>query len=134
METNDCAFRAPRPQKGWNSRKPLQCDGRVCVFCRNLEHNLNPDALEWLKSTYISALDSIDPEFADHEGLIGLTEQPTYYSAIPYRVAPRELLGGLLMISFWAYGTTFEECFANLDRLIENLWEASRRISDRIPR
>jgi hypothetical protein len=132
LETNDCAFRPPARHHDENSDKLLSCHGRVFLFYRELRYNLNLDACEWLKVSFFRVLSGLDREFRAPEGVVGLTPQPTMYSTIPYYSSADEIRGRQLMCSFWAYGDSSQECFRNLGRVFENLWNASRIVSDHI--
>lgn len=131
LETNDCGFRPPAPHRDQNSDKKLSCHGRLFIFYRNLRYNLKTDACLWLNGAYEHTFYQIDTNFRAKEGVIGLSDQKSYYTNLPYK-NPNDILGGQLMISFWAYGNTEQETFGNLDRLFRNLWEVSKSISDHI--
>ncbi len=131
LETNDCGFRGPKLHSDANSDKRLACNGRVFVFYRNLQYNVIKKADNWLNSAFEHVLTGYDEEFPESLGVVGLTDQRAYYTELPYGQA-EDTLGSQLMFSFWAYGDTEDEVFSNLNRLFENVWIASRAVSDHI--
>jgi hypothetical protein len=87
-------------------------------------------------------LEAIDVEFSSSEGVAGFTLTRTLQLALSkgfWRpdgsfdcAADDPGFGRHLMISFWAYGDTASEAFANLNRLFHNLWNACRLLSAEI--
>jgi hypothetical protein len=128
LETDDCLFRPPKPHKDNNSDKKLGCHGRIFVFFRHLEFNLVPSACDWFHDVWGVGVSGIDSEFTPSQGVVGLTKQRAWYTALPHR-EQHEILGGSLMLSFWAYGDTDDEAYDNLQRLVSNLHEVARQIT-----
>jgi len=125
LESNDCAFTAPHPNKNPQFRKSLECSGRVMVLFRDLARNLSSHDLLALTDALHNALAPADPYFKF--GTVGTTLIPVRYVTLP---APSDAqLGSQLMLSFWAWGNTKTESMTNLDRLMKNLSHALRDVA-----
>jgi hypothetical protein len=130
LETNDCGFMAPRSHSDRNSSKALVATSRLCVLFRANAYNVVEGASNWLGDSYYSVLQRIDSEFAACDAVVGLTLQQTAFISLPGE--SNVYLGRLLMLSFWCYGDTDEEVFANFERSSRNVEYASKIISDHI--
>jgi hypothetical protein len=125
LESNDCEFTAPHPNKNPQFRKSLECSGRVMVLFRDLSRNLSPHDLLALTNALHDALATADPHF--EFGIVGTTLIPVRYVTL---LAPSDAqLGSQLMLSFWAWGNTKTESMTNLDRLMKNLSHALRDVA-----
>jgi hypothetical protein len=122
LESNDCAFIAPHPNKNSHFLKSLECSGRVMILFRDLSRNLLPDNLLALTDALHNALAPVDPYF--EFGIVGTTLVPVRYVTLP--APPDAQLGSQLMLSFWAWGNTKTESMTNLGRLMKNLSHALR--------
>ncbi|MEO8181777.1 MAG: hypothetical protein ABI895_23335 [Deltaproteobacteria bacterium] len=122
LESNDCAFTGPEPHQHPQVAQALQCQGRVMLLFRALEHNLDGH-IGWLEGSLHQSLAPLDPRFDG--GAIGTTVVPVRYRALP---ADKQL-GDELMISFWAWGNSEGECLKNLARLMKSLSLALHRTS-----
>jgi hypothetical protein len=125
LESNDCEFTAPHPNKNPRFRKSLECSGRVMVLFRDLSRNLSPHDLLALTDALHDALAPADPHF--EFGIVGTTLIPVRYVTLP--APPGAQLGFQLMISFWAWGSTKAESMANLGRLMKNLSHMLRDVA-----
>jgi hypothetical protein len=132
LESNDCAFRGPRPNDTVRFPGALKCSGRLMLFYRSLRENVSEPACEWLSDRLDQTLRRIDANFAG--GTIGLTRLPTRFVELPLDATGDEesRIGTILMISFWAFGNTEDEVFVNLDRLFANLTVALFLTSQRV--
>lgn len=130
LETNDCGFLSPRPHSDKNSNKALVATARLCVLFRANAYNVVESACDWLRRAYVSVLRKVDPGCSAHEAVIGLTFQQTAFIDLPGE--PHVYRGRLLMLSFWCYGDTEEEVFANFERASRNVEYASEIISDHV--
>jgi hypothetical protein len=125
LESNDCAFEAPRPSNSPNaSSKKLQASGRLMIFYRELHYNVNEQPISWLRDATEFYIKQVDPTFED--GVIATGLQGSIYEAL------RNRLGKELVLTFWAFGDTDEETYANLDRAFKGLHEALRRVAEEI--
>ena len=122
LESNDCAFSGPEPSQPAEGAQALQCQGRVMLLFRALEHNRDGH-VGWLENSLHQSLAPLDPMFDG--GAIGTTVVPVRYRALP----AGDQLGDELMISFWAWGNSEAECLQNLARLMNSLSSALRRAS-----
>jgi hypothetical protein len=122
LESNDCAFSAPELQGHPERADALQCQGRVMVLFRALEHNRDGH-IAGLENRLHQSLAPLDPTFDG--GAIGTTLVPVRYRALP----AGEQLGDELMISFWAWGNSEQECLKNLARLLRGLSSALEQAS-----
>jgi hypothetical protein len=119
IESNDCAFTGPEPQPPQQAGAALQCQGRVMLLFRTLEHNRDGH-IGSLERSLHEGLGPLDPLFTG--GAIGTTVVPVRYRALP----TAHQLGDQLMISFWAWGNSEGECLQNLARLMTSLSAALR--------
>jgi hypothetical protein len=122
LESNDCAFTGPEPHQHPEGAHTLQCQGRVMLLFRALEHNRDGH-IGWLENGLHQSLAPLDPMFDG--GAIGTTVVPVRYRALP----AGDQLGDELMISFWAWGSSQGECLQNLARLMKSLSSALRQAS-----
>jgi hypothetical protein len=125
LESNDCAFEAPRPSNSPNaSSKKLQASGRLMIFYRGLRYNVSDQSITWLRDATEFYIKQVDPTFED--GVIATSLQGSIYEAL------RNRLGKELVLTFWAFGDTDEETYANLNRTFKGLHEALRRVANEI--
>lgn len=142
LETNDCAFRPPNSHQDPNSEMALCAHGRVFVLYRDLNLNSSNEHAEWLCQRLMEVLRTQDPEFTSHQGVVGFTLNHAIQLAISQA---NELPGGMidiaaddpgigrhLMLSYWAYGNDEDQTFQNLERVFDNIWEATRITSGEI--
>jgi len=122
LESNDCAFTGPEPHQRPDLALALQCQGRVMLLFRALEHNRDGH-IAGLENSLHRGLAPLDPMFDG--GAVGTTIVPVRYRALPVG----NQLGDELMISFWAWGDSQGECLRNLARLMRSLSLALRRVA-----
>jgi hypothetical protein len=122
LESNDCALVGPAASESAEARGPLECSGRVMILFRDLARNVEGDDLRALTSALHHALARVDRVFS--RGAIGTTLVPVDYLALP--VAARH--GAQLMLSFWAWGRSEQECMASLERVLGHLDRELRAI------
>jgi hypothetical protein len=126
LESSDCALAR---QLGENRSKgpfprELECSGRLMVFYRNLNLNVSPRHVEWLKGATHFHLNRLDPEF--EMGAIGLFLTKASYLHLQGQ------LGNQLVILFFAFGDNEQEVMENLRRLFVNLYEALKCVSEEL--
>jgi len=92
------------------------------VLFRALEHNRDGH-IAGLENRLHQSLAPLDPTFDG--GAIGTTLVPVRYRALP----ADDQLGDELMISFWAWGNSEQECLKNLARLLRGLSSALEQAS-----
>jgi len=124
LESNDCAFEGPEPCEDVEGRGPLQCSGRVMLLFRDLARNVEGDDLMQLTGALHAALAGMDQRF--ERGVVGTTLIPVDYVT---RAAPASQHGSQLMLSFWAWGRSEDECMASFDRVLMNFERAVREVS-----
>jgi hypothetical protein len=120
LETSDCAFMGPRPNDDPKWRKKLFCSGRLMILFRDLPLNTVYQYMQQLNEAVHFYLERLEPEF--RWGSVGTTLMHIYYTDL-------NRPGRQLMLSFWAWGDTEEETFANLDTLIRTVSECIRKVS-----
>jgi hypothetical protein len=123
LESNDCAFEGPEPCEDVEGRGSLECSGRVMLLFRNLARNVEGDDLADMTGALHASLAQMDPRFG--RGVIGTTLIPVDYVT---REAPASQHGAQLMLSFWAWGRSEDECMISLGRLLTNLARAVREV------
>ena len=124
LESNDCEFTGPTPNPYPHVAATLVCTGRIMLLFRDLACNLPPAAMPTLAQQLHLALAPADPSFV--QGMVSTTIVPVRFLAVPSSTQ----LGTQLMISFWAWGDSDEETFANLDRTLQNLTIALRMVTE----
>jgi hypothetical protein len=124
LESNDCAFKGPSANKSPQCTKTLEATGRLMVLWRRLPWNLSRERVVWLKEATHHYMKQIDPDFC--LGVLGIHLFQSRYISLPL---PEERQDGYqLTLSFWSWGDTEEEAMTNLDRTLQNIWEALRRV------
>lgn len=118
LESNDSAFIGPDPSDTGSGA--LECTGRLMIFARRLELNLDPEFAAFVSSNLETHLLTIDRDF--REGGVSLSYTPSGFKALGSTV--EETLGIEFVISFWARGNDEERTMANFDRVVGNLWHA----------
>jgi hypothetical protein len=126
FESNDCSFSGAEANANARFKKALECSGRVMILFRELELNTSEASVEWLQSKLHQALHELDATF--RWGVVGTTRVPVRYLALPSELPGQ--LGQQIMISFWAFGDSEDECMRNLARLLKNL-DRGLRIVDK---
>lgn len=124
FESNDCSFSGPEPNSNARFRKVLECSGRVMIFFRELELNTSEASVEWLQTKLNQTLHELDATF--RFGVVGTTRVPVRYLALPSENPGQ--LGQEMMISFWAFGDSEDECMRNLARVLKNLTQGLRKV------
>ena len=97
FETNDCAFRGPHTNPTPAQPFPLQADGRLMMFYRELELNLSEEHTTWLQGAIRHYLEQVDSTW--EKGLISLAFAPTVFSEVPQMSEGRQLV-----MSWWVWG------------------------------
>jgi hypothetical protein len=123
FESNDCSFSGAAPNANARFGKTLECSGRVMIFLRELELNTSEASVQWLETKLHQALHALDATF--RFGVVGTTRVPVRYLALPSETPQ---LGQQLMISFWAFGDSVDECMRNLARVLKNLAQGLRKV------
>lgn len=123
LESSDCAFSGPQPNRNRHMTGTLQCSGRLMILFRALEQNTLGARMAWLRSALQRGLVMLDPRFS--AGIIGTTLVPIRYLALPDGAQ----LGQQLMLSFWAFGNSEAAVMHALSRLFRNLSRALRSVS-----
>jgi hypothetical protein len=129
FETNDCGLRPIKQNTDRQFAFPLTITGRLMFFYRNLARNCSEVSVNWLGTTLLQALGSIDPTFS--QGAIGIHRMPIAFDGDPESEFLRT--GIELQMSFWAYGNSDEEVWKQLERVFENGFEALRQTSAALP-
>jgi hypothetical protein len=124
FESNDCAFEGPCTNCTSRVPKVLEVTGRLMILWRALALNLSRANTEWIQGAIHNSLNQIDPEL--EYGAVGITVCRVKYVTLP--LPDEQKFGFQLMLSFWSWGDTEEEVMANLDRTVENIWEALRAV------
>lgn len=130
LETNDCGFHAPHAHGDSNSDKALVATARLCVLFRENAYSIVEGACMWLRGSYLSLLQKVDPEYAANDAVVGLTLQRTAFISLPGE--SNVYAGNLLMLSFWCYGDSDAEAFSNFERTSRNVEYVSKVISDHV--
>jgi hypothetical protein len=123
LESSDCAFSGPQPNRSRHMPGALECSGRLMILFRALEQNTLEARMAWLRGSVQRGLATLDPLFS--AGIIGTTLVPSRYLALPSGAQ----LGQQLMLSFWAYGNSEASVMQALSRLFRNLSRALRSVS-----
>ena len=128
LESNDSAFRGPKPTSNKNSQKAMQCDGRLMILYRDLMLNTSLQHVETLEKGIRFFLDQIDQDF--RWGVIGTTIMKANYRKLATNGS--DLPGYELSLSFWSWGDTESEVMANLNRVFENMTKCLKRLNAEI--
>ncbi len=129
IESNDCEFTGPSTNEYPHVAATQVCSGRIMLLFRDLTRNLPTAAMSQVAQQLHRALAPIDRSFA--RGMISTAIVPVRFLAVPSQTnnTTSAQLGSQLMISFWAWGDSDEETFANLDRTLQNLTAALRTMT-----
>jgi hypothetical protein len=129
FESTDCLLRPPgqneTPHLGGGAA--LQIIGRLMIVHRDKELNTYPARMMALGTQFAAAVARIDPHW--EMGAIGYCFYPTYFTAL----GPLSdvTTGHQLSMSFWGWGSTDDEAFANLGQLFGNLQAALTELAAR---
>jgi hypothetical protein len=144
LETNDCAFRPPKPHQNAISQLPLCAYGRVYVLFRDLRLNSSRKQAEWLCRKLMYSLHETGSDLSEQQGVVGFTLNPALQIPISTGrwLSDRSFEAGdndpgfgyHLMLTFWGYGGDEEQSFHNLSRVFMSIWSACRPVSDEIRR
>jgi len=142
LESSDCALRPPGPHRDGNSTASLSVHGRVCLLFRKLDLNCSPAHTDWLRGRLQTVLEERDDAMSETEGVVGFTLNRALHTSLSTGAwrpdgqfecdADDPGYGRHLMLSFWAYGSTNDETFGNLERIFNNIRYACQAISDEI--
>jgi len=127
LESNDCALDGPHPNTIKAVDKPITCGGRLMVFFRNLKFNTSEQHIEWLlggMEHYLSAAPGNALTYAQ------LSFFKTLYTQMPG--GKDQQLGKEVVCEFWAWGDTEEEVMENFKLIVSNIFDALKKISDKI--
>ena len=126
FETSDCAFRGPCPNSASTVPKSLQSSGRLMVFFRDLHLNVSQKYPAALRYSIRDSLRQMDSDF--EWGFVRISRSWTYFSELS---GPEELKHGEeTVVTFWAWGDNEKETMDNLKRVLLNVCECFRRLSE----
>jgi hypothetical protein len=142
LETVDCAFRGPGKHNDPNSNLALSTDGRLFLMYRDVRINCSKEHYKWLCGKLMHELKLTDPDFPATEGVVGFSLNKALHVEISdgiwlpsgeFEASEDDRgIGYHTMLTFWAYGNSESELFANLDRVFRNIWEACKLINKSI--
>jgi hypothetical protein len=122
LESNDCAFMGPHTETDPKWDKTWCVSGRLMIFYRDLKLNLSKENVQMMSDAVTHYLGKIEPDLMWQQASVGLTVVSTIYQAF-------NRVGRRLQISFWAWGDTEDEAFANLNRLFTALHQCLIQVS-----
>jgi hypothetical protein len=123
LETNDCAFRGPSANRDTLFRKTTRLDGRVELFARNYQSNVERDCFLWLQRMLFIYLQLERQSFKN--GLLSISTKNTTYLALPEGARD----GKRISIVFNAYGDGDSDAFENLFIVFDVIWESCKRVN-----
>jgi hypothetical protein len=129
LESNDLAFRGPRKNIDEQFKYTLRSDGRLMILYRNLMDNCQPVAIEWLMSTLMSHIMEYDDKFT--KGAIGLSKSNTIFRELG-TTPTNGGKGEQVMLSFFAYGASGDECLDSMEVVVSGMNHALRMTEQRI--
>jgi hypothetical protein len=142
LETSDSALRPPRPHRDANSTLALSGFGRIYVLYRDLRLNCIPRQVMWLHGNLGHSLMTLDPSFAAEHGVVGMSCAKILHTTLSngrwtadgqFESGDNDPgFGQHVILSFWAYGNTEAEVYANLERVFRNIRQACAAISTQI--
>ena len=127
-ETNDCGFRGITPSNDTHiTEKRLKAHARLMLLYRRHVLNTNEQLSDYFGRTLWEHLERIDPDF--ELGVVGFVKYPTVFTELPG--LPADSPSYLVALYFWTWGDDEAEAMANLDRVFNNLWEATKQSSEK---
>lgn len=130
MESNDCATRPPKDNNDPTSPSARAQVGRVMLLFREIRRNLDDAEYERLIGLLLQEIQCIDPQMTQHQGVFGLTLEPTAYE-LPHDQESL-YMGAQLAVNYWVWGENDEALFQNLGRMFGNLTTALRSTGIRL--
>jgi hypothetical protein len=125
IESNDSGFGGLTPNKSSVFPKELQCAGRLIIFYRKVNLNIDEQFTNWLKDAAEFHIRQINNGF--EWGALGLASMNTRLIDLP-----SQPVGKSLQIHWWAFGKNESEAMENLDILFLGLGKALKNLSDEI--
>ena len=123
FESNDCALGSPKDDPRAPEVIPRDCriciSGRLTILFRDLNYNVGPTWIGWLRQTIH---DDLLHNFPNFPAVLFLGYWAHYFTAI-------EKSGNVVTLQFWAWGVDTEQAMLNLNSLFIMLSDSVRAIS-----